>query len=312
MKNKAKHITVLLNETIENLKIKKNGIYIDGTFGCGGHTNKILNKLNEYGRIFVIDKDPKAIEIAKQIKDHRIKVIHGSFSMILKYAIKFNIIKKIDGIILDLGMSSMQISDKNRGFSFLRNSYLDMRMDDTQGITAAEWLQKSSEKEISQVLKNLGEERYAKKIAKAIVKKNKISPIKYTKELVEIIKNSTPKKDKNKNPATRSFQAIRIFINNELSDIKIALKDSLKILKNKGRILTISFHSLEDRIIKHFMINNSKQINLPKDIPLTKTQLDKINPKILKIIGRIFPSKNEIKNNIRARSAILRIAELNK
>lgn len=294
---------------MQSLNIKKNGIYIDGTFGCGGHSNEILKKIGEKGKLYAIDVDPFAVQEAKKITDSRFKFFHGSFSNIIFLLRKENIIKKVDGILLDLGVSSIQLNNPERGFSFRLDGPLDMRMNPTSGITASKWLLENKEKKISDVLKKFGEEKYAKKIANAIIKTNKISPITRTTELSDLIKKNTPF-NKSKHPARCSFQAIRIYLNQELTELKKILNDSLKILSHKGRLSIISFHSLEDRIVKKFFINHSKQhFFIPKNLPITENQIKKIKKNNFKIISRIFPNINEIIKNRRSRSAILRVAE---
>ncbi|CAL4320850.1 Ribosomal RNA small subunit methyltransferase H [Buchnera aphidicola (Mindarus abietinus)] len=309
MMKKKKHIPVLLRETILSLNIKKNGIYIDCTFGCGGHSNEILKKIGNNGKLYAIDVDPSAIQEAKKITDSRFKFFQGSFSNIIFLLKKENLINKVDGILLDLGVSSVQLDDPKRGFSFNSDGPLDMRMNPISGITASTWLSTNKEKKIADVLKKFGEERYAKKIARAIVKRNEISLIKRTTELSDLIKKNTPF-NKSKHPARCSFQAIRIYLNQELNELKKILNESLKLLSHKGRLSIISFHSLEDRIIKKFFINHSRQhFFIPNKLPITENQIKKIKKNSLKVIGRIFPNANEINKNYRSRSAILRIAE---
>ncbi|CAL4320233.1 Ribosomal RNA small subunit methyltransferase H [Buchnera aphidicola (Sipha maydis)] len=305
------HIPVLLKKSIKALKIQKNGIYIDGTFGAGGHSKFILKKINDYGKLYSIDRDPESIKIAKKIKDKRFTIIHGLFSNIYKYCKKYKIIKKVNGIILDLGMSSMQLNNNKRGFSFKKNGPLDMRMNQKNGIPVSEWLLHVKEKEIAKILKKYGEEKYYKRIAFHIFRKIKRKPILTTCELSKIISKITPRK--NKKSSVRTFQALRIKTNNELNELKDFLKNVMKILAPKGRLCIISFHSLEDRIIKKFMFQNSRKIpNLPKNIPLTTKELEKLHERKCKlnVFKKIFSTKEEILQNPRCRSAILRIAEL--
>ncbi|CAL4320253.1 Ribosomal RNA small subunit methyltransferase H [Buchnera aphidicola (Periphyllus testudinaceus)] len=307
------HIPVLLKQSIKNLNIKKNGIYIDATFGSGGHSKEILKKIGKKGILYSIDRDPESIKIAKNIKDSRFHIIHGLFSNIHEYCKKYNILKKINGVILDLGISSIQLNNSNRGFSFKNNGPLDMRMNQKIGIPASKWLMKTTQKKIFTILKKYGEERYSKKISVSIIKNRKIKPILYTHQLKKIISKSIPYQKKHS--SRRSFQAIRIYLNNELNELKKFLKNVLKILSPNGKLCIISFHSLEDRIVKKFMFKNSRKIpNLPSSIPLTEKELLKINKKKckLKIYKKIFPNKKEILKNIRSRSAILRIAKLKK
>ncbi|OOF70214.1 16S rRNA (cytosine(1402)-N(4))-methyltransferase RsmH [Rodentibacter caecimuris] len=308
------HTTVLLYEAVDGLALKEKGIYIDGTFGRGGHSRLILSRLSSSGRLIAIDRDPRAIIAAQQIQDSRFHIEHSGFSNISDICEKLDLVGKIDGILLDLGVSSPQLDEAERGFSFMKDGPLDMRMDTTQGISAAEWLQKVSIEDLTWVLKNFGEERFAKRIATAIVEYNQ-SAVKNGKEfltrtsqLAELIAQSVPFKDKYKHPATRSFQAIRIFINSELEELERVLNSTLSILSPKGRLSVISFHSLEDRMVKHFMRKHSKGDALPKGLPLREDQIQR--NQTLKIIGKaIQPSEAEILANSRARSAILRIAE---
>ncbi|AFA41386.1 S-adenosyl-dependent methyltransferase [Wigglesworthia glossinidia endosymbiont of Glossina morsitans morsitans (Yale colony)] len=304
------HIPVMLNEVIHVINIIPSGTYIDATFGGGGHTKKILSKLNSQGQIIVIDRDPLAIKIASNLQDPRIKVIHGNFSSITQYAKKYNLIGKVNGILFDFGISSFQIDDKNRGFSFLQDGPLDMRMNNMHGISAADWINRAKLSEIYFVLKNFGEERYAKKIAQAIIENKKRKLITKTSELSSIICNTCGiYYQKNKHPARRSFQAIRIHINNELKEIKETLKQILTLLKENGRIVFISFHSLEDRIIKNFINYNSKIQIHPHNLPILESQIQKKFPVKLKKFKKIKPSQQEISNNLRSKSAILRFVE---
>ncbi|QCI18774.1 16S rRNA (cytosine(1402)-N(4))-methyltransferase RsmH [Buchnera aphidicola] len=306
------HIPVMTKELIESLKIKKDGIYIDSTFGMGGHSIEILKTLGKNGKLYSIDRDFKSILIGNKIQDKRFCIIHGTFSKILNYAKSKKIIKKVDGILFDLGVSSLQIEDYKRGFSFKKNGPLDMRMNQSCGITASDWIYKSDAKKIMFVLKNFGEERFSKKIAYAIKNYSKTKKITETLELVSIIKKAIPIKSIFKHPARRTFQAIRIYINQELEEIKNALEDSLKILKPGGRIVVISFHSLEDRIVKKFMLKHSMKAIIPYGMPITEKKIEKLKVCKLKIINRLLPTYEEIKTNPRSRSSILRTAELKK
>ncbi|CAL1329229.1 16S rRNA (cytosine(1402)-N(4))-methyltransferase RsmH [Candidatus Providencia siddallii] len=313
IKKQYKHIAVLQEEAINGLNIKPNGIYIDGTFGTGGHSKLILNKLNKNGRLIVIDRDPEAIKIAKSIKDRRLVIKQGLFSDIINYIKKKELIGKINGILLDFGISSSQLDNPERGFSFTFDGPLDMRMDQTKGQTASQWLMNANVNDIIFVLKTFGEERLCKRIAKAIIEhKNnpKKKPLTRTKHLTNLILKTIPKYTK-KHPATRTFQAIRIYINNELEEIKQMLNGTLNILAPQGRISIISFHSLEDRLVKHFIRKNSKLLNIPINIPLTKFQIEQLSLKTIQLrdLGKIKPSYKEIKNNPRSRSSILRLAE---
>ncbi|OCG20705.1 16S rRNA (cytosine(1402)-N(4))-methyltransferase RsmH [Gilliamella sp. App4-10] len=303
------HTTVLLNEAIKALNIKKDGIYVDGTFGRGGHSRLILDQLGAQGRLIAIDRDERAEQVALQITDPRFAFIRGEFSNMYQYIDKLELMGKIDGILLDLGVSSPQLDDPERGFSFMRDGPLDMRMNNHKGLTASEWLLSSDEDDIAWVLKTFGEEKFAKRIARAIVEQNKVSPITRTLELANLIEKATPRKDKNKHPATRSFQAIRIYINSELEEVEQALTGSLSLLANQGRLAVISFHSLEDRIVKQFISKQSKGPDLPARLPLTVQQIKEYGGAKLKSLGKIKPNTIEINNNPRSRSAILRVAE---
>ncbi|PKH22717.1 16S rRNA (cytosine(1402)-N(4))-methyltransferase [Enterobacterales bacterium CwR94] len=304
-----KHITVLLDEAVNGLNIQPDGIYIDGTFGRGGHSRLILSRLGPNGRLFAIDRDPQAIAVANEIDDPRFAIIHGPFSELAQYVEDRGLTGKINGVLLDLGVSSPQLDDAERGFSFMRDGPLDMRMDPTRGISASEWLLKAEESDIAFVLKTFGEERFAKRIARAIVERNKLEPITRTKDLAEVIAIATPVKDKFKHPATRSFQAIRIWVNSELEEIEQALKGSVTVLAATGRLSVISFHSLEDRIVKRFMREQSRGPQLPAGIPLTEAEINRRGGKMLKALGKMMPGEREVDENPRARSSVLRIAE---
>ncbi len=308
------HITVLLHEAVDGLALKEDGIYIDATFGRGGHSRLILSKLSANGRLIAIDRDPRAIAEAQKIQDPRFHIEHNSFSAIAEICEKLGLTGKIDGILLDLGVSSPQLDDAERGFSFMKDGPLDMRMDTTKGLSAAQWLQQVSEQDLAWVLKTFGEERFAKRIAQAIVNYNKSAVEKNseilnrTLQLAELIAQSVPFKDKHKHPATRSFQAIRIYINSELEELESLLQSALTVLAPQGRLSVISFHSLEDRMVKHFMRKQSKGEDIPKGLPLREDQIER--RQTLKTIGKaIQPSDEEITFNPRSRSAVLRIAE---
>ncbi|KGQ69944.1 16S rRNA methyltransferase [Chelonobacter oris] len=308
------HITVLLNEAVAGLAIKEDGTYIDGTFGRGGHSRLILSRLGEGGRLLAIDRDPRAIAEAETITDPRFEIVHSAFSEIEAICRQHRLAGKVDGILLDLGVSSPQLDEAERGFSFMNDGPLDMRMDTTQGMSAAEWLNQVSIDDLSWVLKTFGEERFARRIATAIVNFNKTarengqSGLNRTLQLAEVISQAVPFKDKHKHPATRTFQAIRIFINRELDELERALASSLKVLAPHGRLSIISFHSLEDRMVKRFMRKQSKGEEIPKGIPLREDQIDR--KQTLKTIGKaIMPSEQEQQQNPRSRSAVLRIAE---
>ena len=310
MSDNPKHITVLLNEAVEGLAIDPNGIYIDGTFGRGGHSRLILSQLGEKGRLIAIDRDPRAIAEAETIKDPRFQIVHGAFSAIPEICQQLELVGKINGILLDLGVSSPQLDEAERGFSFMRDGPLDMRMDTTKGLSAMEWLAQVSVEDLAWVLKEFGEERFAKKIAQAVVSYNKSAPekISRTLELANIVANAVPFKDKHKHPATRTFQAIRIFINSELDELEKILNSAIRVLAPQGRLSIISFHSLEDRMVKQFMRKHSKGEAVPKGLPILESELNKNIP--LKTISKaIMPTDAEIEANPRSRSAVLRIAE---
>ena len=296
MMENYKHTTVLLDEAVNGLNIRPDGIYIDGTFGRGGHSRLILSQLGVEGRLLAIDRDPQAIAV-------------GPFSALGEYVAERDLIGKIDGILLDLGVSSPQLDDAERGFSFMRDGPLDMRMDPTRGQSAAEWLQTAEEADIAWVLKTYGEERFAKRIARAIVERNREQPMTRTKELAEVVAAATPVKDKFKHPATRTFQAVRIWVNSELEEIEQALKSSLNVLAPGGRLSIISFHSLEDRIVKRFMRENSRGPQVPAGLPMTEEQLKKLGGRQLRALGKLMPGEEEVAENPRARSSVLRIAE---
>ena len=302
------HRPVLLNEVLQGLNIRTDGSYIDCTFGRGGHCRSILEQLNEEGRLFAIDKDPEAIRsVSKDLSsDKRFSLFHGSFTMLNKIVENNNLHHGINGILFDLGVSSPQLDDPERGFSFRNDGHLDMRMDNSSGSTAAEWIKTADEAEIAKVLIQYGEERFAKKIAKAIVNTRSKTDICTTRQLADLIAATIPFRENDKHPATRTFQAIRIFINGELEEIEQALNQTIEILAEGGRLVVISFHSLEDRIVKRFMRNQARGDNYPAEIPIPKLL---IRPK-LKVIGKaVYPDQTEIYRNPRARSAVLRIAE---
>lgn len=329
------HISVLKNEVINALNIKESGIYIDATFGRGGHSLEILKKLNKDGKLIAIDRDIDAITYAKNTSpfnvDNRFSIFHTEFSNIInimqKYAdnnnIKDNI--KVDGILLDLGVSSPQLDNAERGFSFNKNSPLDMRMNNTSGETVAEFIKRTDISELTEIFRNFGEEKYAYKVAKNIIKQREIKAIETTFELAEIIRQSIPSFQKGKDKATRCFQALRIHINQELFQLESVLPQTINLLKTGGRLVIISFHSLEDRIVKNFLKNESNPTEkfnkifnnkYTKQIPINLLQQNEniqnmqINNATIKLISKaVKPTENEILNNPRARSSILRIAE---
>lgn len=305
---KNKHIPVLLNEAITGLNIKKNGIYIDGTFGRGGHSKAILKLLDERGCLFAIDRDLQAIdEIDSDFEnDLRFELIKDEMSELKNIVKEKSLSGKIDGLLFDLGVSSPQLDQASRGFSFQKDGPLDMRMDTTKGITAAEWLSNVSEDQLRKVLFQYGEEKFSSRIARNIIKNRNITSLNTTFDLVNIITQAVPKMYFKKHPATKTFQAIRIYINDELSQIESALNASFEILRSGGRICVISFHSLEDRIVKRFIKNASLESKQYRGLPNVPIEFQ---PK-LKIIGKaVRASIDEIGMNVRSRSAVLRIAE---
>lgn len=308
MSDTQQHISVLLDESIEALDIKQDGIYIDGTFGRGGHSGEILKKLGNNGRLIAIDRDPSAIAAAeKYADDPRFKIVHNRFSNIREVAESLALLGKVDGILLDIGVSSPQLDEADRGFSFMHDGPLDMRMDPSSGRSAAQWLAEADLEEITFVIKKYGEEKFGRRIATKILETRDESPITTTKQLAMLVDEAVPVKDKHKHPATRTFQAIRIYINSELEEIATALSGSLDVLKSGGRLAVISFHSLEDRIVKQFIKKQSKGESVPRGLPLTDAQLKQ--NLTLKAVGKaIKPSEQEIARNSRARSSVLRIA----
>ncbi len=299
----AEHVSVLLEESVAALAIKPDGTYLDGTFGRGGHSRAILRSLSNSGRLIAFDKDPQAESSAEQFsEDPRFEFVRASFAEISS-RVKTS---ELDGILLDLGVSSPQLDNAERGFGFSDDGPLDMRMDTRAGMTAAEWLATAPEADIADVIKTYGEERFAKRMASAIVKARAESPIIRTKQLATIVAEANPKWEPHKHPATRAFQAIRIFINRELEDLEIALGHTVDALSEGGRLVVISFHSLEDRIVKRFMRDQARGQQLPKHVPV----IDSDTGKTLNLVGKALkPSTDEVQRNPRSRSAIMRVAE---
>ncbi|MDC0599098.1 16S rRNA (cytosine(1402)-N(4))-methyltransferase RsmH [Candidatus Pseudothioglobus singularis] len=300
------HDSVLFNEVLKGLNIKSGGIYVDATLGRCGHTQGILNHLDSLGRVIGFDQDIDAIKYAEiNFSDPRLELIHSNFSNLNDELNKINLIGKVDGVLMDLGISSPQIDNADRGFSFNKDGLLDMRMDQSQRLTATEWLKETSEKEIADTLYQYGEEKRSRIIASTIKKYQKNSEIKTTLELANLI-STVVKPGKNKHPATRSFQAIRIAINDELIMLSEALNHTIDALDKGGRLAVISFHSIEDRIVKQFIQKHSRPKQIPKGLPI---MMNDTQPCLLKDLGKVKPSNEEIKINRRSRSAILRIAE---
>lgn len=299
----AEHVSVLLEESVAALAIKPDGTYLDGTFGRGGHSRAILRSLSNSGRLIAFDKDPQAESSAEQFsEDPRFEFVRASFAEISSRVEA----SELDGILLDLGVSSPQLDNAERGFGFSDDGPLDMRMDTRAGMTAAEWLATAPEADIADVIKTYGEERFAKRMASAIVKARAESPITRTKQLATIVAEANPKWEPHKHPATRAFQAIRIFINRELEDLEVALGHTVDALSEGGRLVVISFHSLEDRIVKRFMRDQARGQQLPKHVPV----IDSDTGKTLNLVGKALkPSTDEVQRNPRSRSAIMRVAE---
>ena len=298
------HISVLLHETVDGvLAGRDTGIYVDATFGRGGHTRLLLSKLDQDARVYAFDKDPQALEVAAQLEqeDPRFKIIHASFADIQAELARIGI-TEVDGIMADLGVSSPQLDQAERGFSFMQDGPLDMRMDNSQGPTAAQWLLEIEEEKLANIIYQYGEERYSRRIAKAIKQAGEITT---TAQLAEIVKTAHPKWEKHKHPATRSFQAIRIAINKELDDIEKFLPQAVELLKATGQLAVISFHSLEDRLIKQFI---QKESSLAEDSGWGMPQAQ-VDTRRLKKVSRVRASEAEVKANPRSRSAWLRVAE---
>lgn len=303
----GEHQSVLLNEAVDALITREDGIYIDGTFGRGGHSREILKRLGSEGRLLVIDKDPQALEAASQLvrEDARTEMRHGSFAEMDKYCEGLGWVGKVTGILLDLGVSSPQLDDAGRGFSFSHDGPLDMRMDTSMGITAEQWVNEAPEHELADVMYEYGEERFSRRMARAIVRSRTEKRIDRTLQLAEIIKEANPAWEKHKHPATRAFQGIRIFINRELDDLKAGLEQSIDLLEEDGRLVVISFHSLEDRMVKQFIQREEKGDDFPAGVPVMQSQLNSR----LKRIGKAQKAgQQEVRANVRARSAVMRVA----
>lgn len=307
MMQQYQHQSVLLQEAVDALVTDVRGCYVDGTFGRGGHSKEILQRLAPEGRLLVMDKDPEAIAVARslQASDARVAVWHGSFTD-LPVALAQNRMQALQGVLLDLGVSSPQLDDPLRGFSFNKEGPLDMRMDTSRGMTAAAWLQQVPEEELARVIYEYGEEKFSRRMARAIVAARQKETLTSTLQLAEIIKAANPAWEKHKHPATRAFQAIRIFLNGELDDLERMLPVMLDSLATGGRMVVISFHSLEDRIVKQFIRKQEKGDDFPPGLPITQDQL---KPR-LRSVGKPLKGGTEDKeDNVRARSAVMRVAE---
>jgi 16S rRNA (cytosine1402-N4)-methyltransferase len=302
------HRPVLLDEVLDALQIKQNGLYVDGTFGRGGHAAALLEQLREQGRLLAFDKDPEALAYAADRfhDESRLIMRHGSFRDLGSVVAELGWQGKVDGVLLDLGVSSPQLANAARGFSFLNEGLLDMRMNPRAGISAADWLESADEKEIADVLWKYGEERHSRRIARAIVARRDTAPVRTTRQLAELIATTAPGRERKKHPATRSFQAIRIFINRELQDLQAVLPQVVDVLAPGGRLAVISFHSLEDRLVKRFIREEQRGPQLPPDLPVLPTAY---KPRLRAVGKAIRASDAEVRANPRARSAVLRVAE---
>lgn len=304
----AEHSTVLLKEAVDGLAIDADGLYIDGTFGRGGHTAELLSRLSDRGSVIAIDKDLDAIA-AGQVRfaeEDRLTLVHASFAELAEIVKQAGKHGEVSGVLLDLGVSSPQLDVAERGFSFLRDGPLDMRMDTSKGLSAAEWLASADEQEIAKVIKEYGEERFARRMATAIVRERAEKPIERTVQLAKILADAHPAWERGRHPATKAFQAIRIFINRELADLEDLLQQVIDSLAVGGRLVVISFHSLEDRRVKRFIRDQERGIKLPKNLPIP--DVDR-GVRLVKVGKAIKPAVIEVENNVRARSAVMRIAE---
>jgi 16S rRNA (cytosine1402-N4)-methyltransferase len=302
------HRPVLLDEVLDALQIKQDGLYVDGTFGRGGHAAALLERLQGQGRLLAFDKDPEALTYAANRfpNESRLMMRRGSFRNLGSVVAELGWQGKVDGVLLDLGVSSPQLDDAARGFSFLNEGSLDMRMNPQEGVSAADWLAKASAEEIADVLWKYGEERFSRRIARAIVSRREIDPIRTTRQLAELIATAVPRRERKKHPATRSFQAIRIFINHELEDLEAVLPQVVTALAPGGRLAVISFHSLEDRMVKRFIREEQRGPQLPPDLPVVP---EAFTPRLRAVGKAIRASDSEVQANPRARSATLRVAE---
>jgi 16S rRNA (cytosine1402-N4)-methyltransferase len=301
------HLPVLLHEAVEALNIAANGIYVDGTFGRGGHSQAILQKLGKGGRLIALDRDAQAIAAAEAISDPRFTAVRSPFSQMAKILRDLGI-SKVAGVLLDIGVSSPQINEAERGFSFKNDGPLDMRMDQSRGQTAAEFLATTSEQQLQEVIKDYGEERFAKQIARALIAaRTDGQPIHTTRQLATLVAGAVTKVEPGQDPATRTFQALRIFLNQELEELSLALPDCAELLAPGGRLAVISFHSLEDRIVKRFIRSQQDRDDLPSNFPVRAADLPQ--PRLIAVGKAIKPGKQEVAFNPRSRSAVLRVAE---
>ena len=300
------HTTVLLHEAVEALAIRGDGVYVDGTFGRGGHSAKILQALGPQGRLIALDKDPAAIAVGEHWSDPRFQIVHRGF-MDLAEVLRELGVSQLDGILLDLGVSSPQLDEAARGFSFRFDAPLDMRMDVSKGPTAAQWLATVDESFLAEVIRDYGEERFAKQIARAVVAARAVEPIDTTRKLVELVSQTVRTREAGQNPATRTFQAIRIYINQELAELEGILPECVTHLKPGGRLAVISFHSLEDRIVKHFMRDMAEGDKLPRNVPIRASEVPQ--GRVMLVGKAIKAGAAELAVNPRARSAVMRVAE---
>jgi 16S rRNA (cytosine1402-N4)-methyltransferase len=304
--SEAAHIPVLLHGAVDALNISPDGIYVDATFGRGGHSREILARLGPEGRLIALDRDPQAVAAAAAIQDARLNMVHAAFSQLAEVLEALQV-AAVDGVLFDFGVSSPQLDAAERGFSFRFDAPLDMRMDTSQGITAADWLNQADEKEIAQVVWNYGEERFARQVARALVKARALAPITTTRQLANVVASAVRTREGGQDPATRTFQAVRIFINRELEEIEAALPQAVAALKPGGRLVVISFHSLEDRMAKRFMRDEAEGERVPPEIPVTA---DALRGGRLQLVGKaVKPDYYECSANPRARSATMRVAE---
>ena len=300
------HITVLLKEAVEALAIKPAGIYVDGTFGRGGHSRAVLAQLGPEGRLIAFDRDPVAVAAGREIKDPRFELVHAPFSDFAE-ALAERGVEKVDGVLLDLGVSSPQLDEAERGMSFRFDAPLDMRMDTTRGLTATEWLAEAPVADITRVLREYGEERFAYEIAKAIAAARTGGHVATTGQLAALVEKTVRTREPGQHPATRTFQALRICVNQELEELSLVLPQVVAALAPGGRLVVISFHSLEDRIVKRFMRDASRPPQLPARLPVRAADLPK--PKLALVGKPVWPSDDEVAANPRSRSAVMRIAE---
>lgn len=300
------HTSVLLEGAVDTLVQNPDGVYLDGTFGRGGHSRLILSRLGDQGRLMAMDRDPQAIAAAAEIDDARFHITQREFAHLADYAREQGVYGKLSGVLLDVGVSSPQLDDPERGFSFMRNGPLDMRMDPTQGESAAEFLARAKEADIAQVFKTYGEERYAKRLARAVVERRVEAPFTHTVDLAEVLKKAHPAWEKGKHPATKAFQGLRIYLNGELDQLDAALDAALEVLAPGGHLVIISFHSLEDRRVKRFIRHHVRgDTHLPRGVPIRDDQL---NRRLEALSRGVRPSDEEVAGNPRARSAVMRAA----